>query len=553
MKKILTLCLVFVILMSGFTTVLGATSPSVDKAEGNISAAAGEFKITFAENVTKEMLDTISFKKKSGEILVDIKGGAFAEVDSTNPKIAVVKYGILENKTDYVLTVGNDTYDYRVVTAEFKEDFEADSFVVGNQLPTRPATVTEPVIYFPSTDNVPSGKATGAAECHYIGETADGDKYVALDPNVAGKGKNGRLVLEFPQPVTDDTICIDMKVRVNGTYAQSRNILFAFLAAGNVANTNKCIVGASAGSTIAAPANTLMGGAANTSFKASKNIFSKVGADGFYDLRMYLQRNADGSYKSSTQNLNAPKEGELTVEGTAANLTGIYTLWLTQFYAEKDTTTGISLDLSEVSVKASYKTDILHIDDIEKTDAEIGVVFTNDINAETLSALTMKDAEDNPVEITFDRYDETARKAYYKIDEVLKADATYTIAPVGVKDVDGLDATSTPVAVKTQPEKYALAVPTVVESDNIITYSNTISAEAGKKFTLVLVIFDRNDRLVDVVPDTKTVAAGQTSVTLSAVTPEGIDINDGYYIKPYIWEEDAVGGNAFVSVPDEIR
>lgn len=553
MKKILTLCLVFVILMSGFTTVSGATLPSVDKAKGTISNAAGEFKITFAENVTKEILDTISFKKKSGETLVDIKGGAFMDVDSTDPKIAVVKYGILENKTDYVLTVGSDTYDYQTSGFEFKEDFEADSFVVGSQLPTRPATVTEPVIYFPSTDNVPTEKASGAADCHYIGETEDGDKYVALDPHVAGKGKNGRLVLEFPQPVTDDAICIDIKVRVNGTYAEMRNLLFAFLASGNVANTNKCLVAASATRAIAAPRSNFMGGASNTSFKASNNIFTTVGADGFYDLRMNLQRNADGSYKSSLQNLNAPTEGEITVEGTATNLTGIYSLWLTQFYASADVTAGISLDLSEVSVKASYKTDILHIDDIKKTDEEIGIVFTNDVDDETLPGLTMKDAEDNPVALTFDRYDEAARKAYYKIDEVLKADATYTVSPVGVKDVDGIDATSTPASFKTQPEKYTLTAPSIVEADNRITYSNTISAEVGKKFTLALVIFDSNDRLVALVPDTKTVALGQTSVTLSATTPESIVVGDGYTIRPYIWEEDAAGGNAFVSVPEVIE
>lgn len=535
--------------MSSFVTTVSAAAPTVDKAEGSIDAAAGEIRITFAENVTDEMLNTISFKKKSGDDLVNIKGGAYIEADSTNPKIAVVKYGVLENKSEYVLTVGDKSYSYTASAMEFIEDFEDESYVVGGQLPTRPATVTEPVIYFPSLGTEPSGKATGPADCHYIGETASGDKYVALDPHKAGKMKNGRLVLEFPAPIVDDTFCVDLKVRINGETTEARNILLSLLDNGNVVNTNKTIAATSvSASSLAAPNKALMGG----TITASENTLSTVGADGFYDLRLYLQRNADGSYKSTLQNLNAPNEGEITVEGTAKNLTGVYCIWLAQFFVSGDTTDGISVDLSYVKAYKKYNADVLHIDEVEKTDKEMSVVFTNDVDESTLSSMVMKDKSDAAVKLTFDRYDEASRKAYYKIGQVLGADTEYTLSLAGIKDEDGLALASASSTFKTMPGKYTLGTSSIVGNDEKITYSNTIAAEAGKKFTLALAIFDSDNRLVKVASDTDSVAAGQTSVTLTATTPDEIDLSDGYMIRPYVWEEDAVGGNAFVAVLDEI-
>ena len=556
MKKILTLCLVFVILMSGFTTVLGATPPSVDKAEGVIDAAAGEFKITFAENVTKEMLNTISFKKKSGEALVDIKGGAFIEVDSTNPKIAVVKHGVLENKTDYVLTVGEDSYDYNVSEIEFKEDFEADSFVVGNQLAVRPSTVTEPVIYFPSTGEEPSGKATGSAECHYIGETADGDKYVALDPNIAGKDKNGRIVLEFPQPITEDEFCIDLKVRINGSYS-SRNILYAHLASGTASGKKFPMAGVSEGKVVSPDPN-----AVNPGTVSGSSTLPTVGADGFYDLRMYLQRDADGSYTANLRNLDAFNEGMITVQ-SATGCDGLYCIWLTQFYASGAVKEGISVDLSYVKVHRAFETDIFQIDDIKKTDTEMGIVFTNDVNPETLSTLTMKDANENAVALTFDRYDEAARKAYYKFGQILTAETEYTLSLEGIKDKDGVNVKRTDVALKTEPDKYTLGTSSIVDQDGnaideignaeMLTYSNTVSAEVGKTFTLALAIFDSEGRFAEIISDTETVATGQTSVILQAVTPPEINLSDGYTIKTFVWEDETDVGNVFVAVTDVIE
>ncbi len=558
MKKILSLFVVFAVIMSCFVVTVHGAAPTVDKAQGAIDAAAGEFRITFDENVTDEILNTISFKKVSEGELVDIKGGAYVKADKTNPNVAVVKYGVLENECNYVLAVGENSYNYNVNKMEFVEDFENDSFVVGEQLPTRPSTFTSPVIYFPSTGTEPSGKATGVAETHYIGETADGDKYVALDPHIAGKGKNGRIVLEFPEPI-EDSFCVDVKLRINGEN-KSRNVLLALLGSGNVVNTNKTLVAADAkAGVLVAPVKDLMGG----SITVSNNKFSTVGDDGFFDLRMNIQRNADGSYKSILQNLNSAKEGELTVEGTATGLTGVYCIWLTQFYAAEPTTEGISMDLSYVKVYKNYNTDILHIGDVEKTDKEMSVVFTNDVDESSLSYMEMMDESDETVKLTFDRYDEANRKAYYKIGQVLDADTEYTLSFAGVKDKGGLELASEFATFKTMPDKCAVATPSITDGSGNpateignaakITYSNTLVAEAGKKFTLALAIFDRENRLVKLVSATDSVAEGQTSVTLTATTPEDIDLSDGHTIKPYVWEEDAVGGNAFVSVLEEIR
>ena len=146
---------------------------------------------------------------------------------------------------------------------------------------------------------------------------------------------------------------------------------------------------------------------------------------------------------------------------------------------------------------------------------------------------------------------------------MLGAGKEYTLSFEGVKDTEGIELVTPSVAVTTAPERYTLAS-TIMTDENgdavneignaaTITYSNVIDAEEGKTFTLALAVFDSDNRLVELVSDTKSVAEGQTSVTLTATTPEEIVLSDGYMIRPYIWEEDAVGGNAFVSVLNEIR
>ncbi len=134
MKKLLALCLSCVLLVSGLVISVDAeptiVSVSPSPLEEGFTVKPSEFKITFESNVDAQTLSGITFKKSNGG---DIIGGAYAEIDSTNPKVVKVKYGALESETSYTLDVCGTEYEYTPVEYMYYEDFSV--YTVGAQLP----------------------------------------------------------------------------------------------------------------------------------------------------------------------------------------------------------------------------------------------------------------------------------------------------------------------------------------------------------------------------------------------------------------------------------
>ena len=544
MKKLLSLCLTFILLMACIVIPVDAVTV-VDKAEGTIDANAGEFVIAFDDAAAAEAaFDAITFKKEGG---ADIKGGAFKEIDALNQNKVIVKYGTLENGQKYVLNVDGTEYEYTADIFEFRENFEGYSN--GDSL-TKPETITEPTIYYPGHENstgsnINSGASSGYS-AHSI-EEENNDTFVRLDVTNADNGKNGRIVLELPTPLTAPEFCIRVKIRPSGACQTIKGIWTFYSIWEKFA-----MVDFSTGTAINPTGTTDVG---TSTIDPASITFDTIDANGFYNFSVHYMKGTDGKYTQTLRNINAPEEGAFKLTPPKSTYDGVYGFWLTQFYKASDGAEGY-IDLSEVELVAEKETNILYNGFADMTDSDdtFKVVFTNDMNEKSLKAVTMKDSSEKPVEISYveNSYNADERSASFRIGEILDEGATYILSFANVVDYlgRGLASGSTAVTVKAPLGSYSIGT-TAIKDENgdslaeiddaeRLRYITTINGEAGAKFTLILVVMSKtDDRVLGVAYDTGTVAAGQTSVELDAITSENIDLGaSNCYVKPLIWCDD---------------
>ena len=547
MKKIISLCFTFVFIMLSIAIPSNA-AVCVDKSPGEISTNSGQFTITLDDNATEEVLSEITFKKKIAEDeFVDIKGGAFVKADDTNPNEVIVKYGTLENETEYVLDVCGSSFNYYTTqnAIGYEEDFE--EYEIGDQLPARPEVLTEPIIYYPSSDPDP--------KYHYICESEDGDKFVRLDLSKPTSTQGGTLVLEFPQPIENQDICVDMKLRVLGDSTGSRTRTF-FGTYFDTSDKSRSIVAQwSSGNGIRYANDNL----ANGTYEDTDIHFAPI--DGFYDLRLTIRRNDDGTFTQMLEDLNNPEDGKIVLTNKSTTYSKIYKIWLARFYGGNQA--DIGLDVSSVKYFPLYDFDVLNVDDLNYNDNEVAVTFSDDADENTLSNVTMTDSKGKIVELTYDRYDSEKRTAYYTLGEVLDYSAKYNLSLKGIRNTLHLDIKTPSVEITTMPAKCILYDYSVTDINGneveeigdlkSITVSTEIAADVGQKFSLALAIFNNNGRLIKVVSDTKTVEPEKTQVKLTTSTPADIDLSSGCVVRQYVWEENAVNGDPFIYVPNALQ
>ena len=527
-------------------TIPVMASEYIDKTTGEIPVNPGHFTITFDAEVNDDILNNISFRKKIGENeFEDIAGGAFVETDVENPKNVIVKYGVLEYETEYILDVCGNTYNYYTDEDPLGYEETFDRYEVGAQLPARPEEFTVPIIYYPTEDPDPTH--------HYIGQTEDGDKFVRLDLSKATSSQGGTMVLEFPQPIENQDICVDMKLRIlsstNG--GRTRSCFGTYF---DTSNASRSIV-AQWNNGIAHASNNLANGT-----YADNNV-SFPSSDDFYNLRLSIRRNADGTFTQTLEDLNNPDAGKIIHTNKSASYSKIYKIWLARFYG--GSSVDIGLDVSYVRVFSLYDFDVLNVSDLCYDDEELALAFSDDVDENTLSNITMTDSIGKYVKLTYDRYDTKKRTAYYTIGEVLDCSEDYHLSLEGVKNTLQQDIKTPSVKITTMPstnviENYYVTDENGASIQNIgssktVTVSTEITGNVGQTFTLALAIFDGQGRLMKVVSDTKTIDSDDTKVQLSKTTPENIDLNMGCVVRQYIWEEDAVEGNTFIYVPEALQ
>lgn len=565
MKKLLSVCLTFILLMS--CAVIPADAAAVvDKAEGTIDANAGEFVITFDDAAAAEAaFDAITFKKEGG---AEIKGGAFKEIDALNPDKVIVKYGTLEDDQNYVLNVDGTEYEYTADIFEFRETF--DGYNEEDSL-TKPDSITEPTIYYPGHEistgqNVNSG-ATSGYDVHSI-EKENNDTFVRLDVTEADKGKNGRIVLELPTVLTAPEFCLRVKIRPSGACRTIKGIWTFYWHKDSLSIWEKfAMVDMSSGTAVNPTGSTDVG---TSTLEPASIAFNTVDADGFYNFSVHYKKGADGKYTQTLRNINAPEEGTFKLTPPKSTYDGVHGFWLTQFYKAAADAEGY-IDLSEVELVAEKETGILYngFADMNDSDDTFKVVFTNDMNEKSLSAVTMKDAAGEDVRISYveDSYNAEERSASFKLGEILDEGAEYTLSFADAADYLGraLASDSASVTVQAPSSSYSIAT-TAIEDENgtaiaeigdagRLRYITTINAEAGAEFTLVLVVMSKTDgRVLGIVSDTAAVAEGETSVELDAITSENINLGaSNCYVKPLVWCNDATMEALLLDAPAVIE
>ena len=110
------------------------------------------------------------------------------------------------------------------------------------------------------------------------------------------------------------------------------------------------------------------------------DAFETKDANGFYDLTASFERRADNTYQIIIKNNLSDKEDPMITTTLDGYPDGIRGFWITQFYAEsKAYEKKLYLDLSLVTIKPSWNTNVLHTDLKGKT---IDVVFTDKVDPE---------------------------------------------------------------------------------------------------------------------------------------------------------------------------
>ncbi len=296
------------------------------------------------------------------------------------------------------------------------------------------------------------------------------------------------------------------------------------------------------------------------------DAFETKDANGFYDLTASFERRADNTYQIIIKNNLSDKEDPMITTTLDGYPDGIRGFWITQFYAEaKAYEKKNYLDLTLVTIKPSWNTNVLHTDLKGKT---IDVVFTDKVDPETLNKVVMKNKANEVVEMEYaiDSYSDNTRKATFNVNEILGFGEDYTLSFDGVLDAAGnaLGSESAAVTITSPDADYVVAAPVVTDGSGTpivnneigeaaqITVATTVTAEVGDSITLMLAIFDSAGRLCKIVQDTQTVPAGG-SVSLSKATPEEIDLSEGYKVKPLIWNNDETAGAIFMSAPAELQ
>ena len=565
MKKLLSLCLTFILIVSCITISVSAAAPIIENiaVDGiSMDAAPGEFVITFDSAITNDTISSIKFTKEDG---TEIKGGSFIEKSKEAPTKAVVKYGALERGANYKLTVGADSKTYTASSYYFKEDFE-EGYVDGDLLESRPSgTLSEDLIYYPDTTEAFGGKARTPNSVHSIVEE-NGDTFIRMDLNKRGtivpatSNDNGRIVLEFKEPITIGKFAARIKVRAQGSASQLKFLIPGYES--NAALSNFFRMGQFVSGMVKKETDTAQLKGTLTGVEK----FTKTGEHGFYDIQIAFLKDTSNKYTQTMTNLNALEEGEIKLVGNTAYPRGIKAFWLTQFYDKNESSA--TIDVSEIEIMEIYDTNILATDFESMTGDTFNVVFTNEISEQTLKDVTLKNG-DSLVKLSYveDSYSDDTRQASFKIGEILEPGTSYTLSFAGIRDTFGrsLGAESQTLSVASAPDDYTMSAPIIKnESQQVIeqigdaaslSYETTVTAEAGKKFTLALIVMSKVDnRVLWANSDTKEVALGNSSVTLKVTTPETIDIGtSNCYVKPLIWCDDATMEALLLNAPDIIE
>lgn len=556
MKKLIALCLTFVLLVSGITISYAADSTvvSVEPAGGTndspavLSVHPGQFVITFSDDVTKDIFSNITFTDAEGN---EVKGGIYPSIDTDNNDKVIVKYGALENKKKYILKIGTTEYNYLAKGFEIIEDFENPTYYTLGEVPVN----HDNWVFDPALGKLIVKKENNNQYLRGISvlehQSVEGDTTVKLV-----NGPENKYV------TAEGMFYIDMRVRGTGATADATGrprevLVFRFVDKENdpwVQEERK-------------------------TFEVRDNKPGINGAtadaDGFYNFRFIVKRESTGEdgkgrfYVSVTDKNNTNEPGKVlatysTSEGKALVGPDIIRLMHLNAWAGSGE---CYFDLDDVHIATISQSDLLHtnIDNLARNHGEFYVAFSNDIDVNSAKNLTIKDAEENEIAVVLDEEKSTDRKAVYKLKEYLAPSTNYSLEFNGIKDVYGGEIKTSEYEFTSLASVNAQLTEETIKADGstvsgeelpstatAVTLTTKVKNNSGvaSDFVMCVIVYDKDGRIEKVYQDTENNVAVGANVTLEVNTGStGDTLGEGYSVKRFAWRVDSEKGAISVVPP----
>lgn len=530
-------------LLTTCVTVFADIPTQILPSNTTIPTSAGAFSVGFSDLVDESVFDTISLTTE-GET---IKGGFYPEIGEDRRSV-VIKYGALENGKQYTLTVAGVSKIYTAKGYKLDDDFEGTDYVVNNPPPRNKGIKWEDqsTVNYETSGNILVKQ-----------DDPNGSKYVRLEQS-DNIQQEVYSIIDFEPGVLDEVVVFEVKFRPNNAEGVSPwgRLIFNTQFTGYTWRTQSLIT--------IAPSNrfSVQPGIADVEVSGGMQINNGlstdgVDANGFYHLEVVYKRGADNKYQIVMRNKLKPEDGDLIIKCTKP-ATDIDDIWLAAITTWGTTGDGDTwMDIDDLKITSASLPNILYtnVDKLDRSTDEFDVVFTSDMDENSVDAMTLKDAKGNLIKTTFKEYCEENRRATYTLNEYLKSGAEYTLDMTGVADNLGLTLKSSSYTFNAKETDGGVIISESVKNGSDVTLvDNKLNGATSVKlavdavnssgntsdFMLVAIIYDATGRIVNMETHIdKNVADGMTAdLDLTTVTPLGED----YSVKRIVLRLDPENG-----------
>lgn len=536
---------------------------TISEEDDIVSVGGGKISLSFDNYVNSETVqEGIKFTNEDG---TEIKGGAYALVNSELTKNVEVKFGRLEEGARYKLSITPELTSLNGIACVpfeksftaatdyiFYEDFMGDDYVVGEAPPTdKGIEYISPIA--DEMENVVTEIAGNAQSMVVCGDSEF--KYISMNGN-GQINKNSKINVRFPSMIDENTFVVDLKVRPaskDGIENKApREIMVTF----NQDNAQTNVL-------------TMANGYIERSPNAPgsiKKTFSEDTKDknGFYDLRFTYKKDSSGIYSITVSNINSDADGQTVIEPKNVT-TAISSFQIVHIYPQDAIqASSVMSEIGKIAVYVPNEADILYSNagTLERNESEFFVAFSDDMDEESFgkSTFALKDAEGKYADIEFLRYDAQERRAYIGLNEYLKYNSDYELSVSNVNTAEGKKAEISPYKITTKASKITAEFKGFKdEADNVVTTLNNISglkadfsiennSESSVKCRIALVIYNSENRVVKLIlndDDGATVDNDGITKPMSAEITNG-DLPQGAKVKALAWAEEENGAISLI-------
>jgi len=458
-----------------------------------------EITVTFETDYTlSQIQNAITFVDDSGNAP---KGGVYIRKHDTDPKKAILRFGRLNEKTNYHIVISNPITSSNIMFnyttgSNYALDVDFDDWETGEvEKPASGYAFTKDGILFGH-----SGHALSHSTFE-IKENADGTKYLMLKGNA--KSRNVAVGYRFPKAMATGKFIVNMGIKEGSTGAEgfknsSSSVLTHSTATTPGGGTNKDATGITGFSAFATNAN------------------------GFYDVTAVLSKTETQTSISYTSTNNKTLTWGPTAFSGSINSVAFLKLYSNQ--SADDT-----LNLDYVKAYFSKDLDVINtLDGFDPKNTQLEMVFTDDVDESSLTGLKLT-SEAHNVDLKFVSYSD--RKAIFDLSEHLNYETDYEIS---VKDVKGTSEfeimNEVPIRFKSMKKTIKYSGESVSAGELTVTLSNTLSED--RTYQVSIVLYDASGCAIKAKAVSDTISVGATNVPVTVTT----GVTDYSTYKTFIWD-----------------